>query len=177
LHQKTSRNQKKDQRPDKIAEELEKEVNQGSLQFKELMRKARHLRKVFDELDNEHAERESTGVPGHVKDNTELDQARNKLHQVYHSIRSYLEQNAPQDKGIKLAPFEPKKLKTKEPLTKQNGQGWRRLQEKESRRREVSSQCDVSGVGLPRQPDSAEAVSGKQGPQLQGEADQPAKRN
>jgi hypothetical protein len=92
----------------KIPEELQKEVEQGSLQFKELMARARDLRKVFDELDNKHAERESTGVPGHVKDNAEWDQARNRLHQFYHSIRSYLEQNAPPDEGIKLAPFEPK---------------------------------------------------------------------
>jgi hypothetical protein len=55
----------------KIAEELQKEVKQGSLQFKELMTRARDLRKVFDELDNEHSERESRGVPGHVKDNAE----------------------------------------------------------------------------------------------------------
>jgi septal ring factor EnvC (AmiA/AmiB activator) len=60
----------------KIAEELQKEVDQGSQQFKELTTKARDLRKVFDELDKEHAERESTGVPGHVKDNAEWDQAR-----------------------------------------------------------------------------------------------------
>jgi hypothetical protein len=35
----------------KIAEELQKDVDQGSLQFKELMTKARDLRKVFDELE------------------------------------------------------------------------------------------------------------------------------
>jgi hypothetical protein len=35
------------------------------------MTRARDLRKVFDELDNEHAERESRGVPGHVNDNAE----------------------------------------------------------------------------------------------------------
>jgi hypothetical protein len=105
----------------KIVEELQKEVDKGSQQFKELQTRARDLRKVFDELDNEHAERESTGVPGHVKDNAEWDQKRNRLHQVYHLIRSYLEQNAPPDEGIKLAPFEPKRLKTKEPPTKQKG--------------------------------------------------------
>jgi hypothetical protein len=105
----------------KIAKELQKEVDQGSHQFKELVTKARDLRKVFDELDNDHAERESKGVPGHVKDNVQWDQARHRLHKIYHAVRSYLEQNAPKDEGIKLAPFKPKKLKTNEPSTKQKG--------------------------------------------------------
>ncbi len=72
----------------KIAEELQKEVENGSLQFKELMSRARDLRKVFDELDNEHAERESRGVPGHVKDNAEWNQKRTRLHEVAKVIRS-----------------------------------------------------------------------------------------
>jgi hypothetical protein len=105
----------------KIAEELQKDLNKGSHQFKELQTKARDLRRVFDELDNEHAERESKGVPGHIKDNVEWDQARHWLHEIYHAVRSYLEQNAPKYEGIKLAPFEPKRLKTKEPSTKQKG--------------------------------------------------------
>jgi hypothetical protein len=103
------------------------------------MTRARDLRRVFDELDNEHAKGEGTGVPGHVKDNAEWDQARNRLHQVYHSIKSYVEQNAPPDEGIKLAPFEPKRLKTKEPSTKQKGEEDERSEKKKGRR-EVSSQ-------------------------------------
>jgi hypothetical protein len=128
----------------KIAEELQKDVDQKSQLFKELMTRARDLRKVFDELDNEHAERESRGVPGHVKDNAEWDQARNRLHQVYHSIRSYLEQNAPPEEGIKLAPFEPKRLKTKEPSTKQkskDGEG-----SKKKKREEEKSQVSATSV-------------------------------
>jgi hypothetical protein len=104
-----------------VAKELQKDVGDRSQQFKELLTKARGLRKVFDELDNEHAERESTGVPGHVRDNVEWDEARTNLHQIYHAVRTYIEQNAPKDEGLKLAPFEPRKLKTKEPSTKQRG--------------------------------------------------------
>jgi hypothetical protein len=89
----------------KIAKELQKDVEKGSRQFKELQTMARDLRRVFDELDNKHAERESMGVPGHVKDNVKWDQARLRLHQIYPAVRSYLEQNAPKDEGIKLAPF------------------------------------------------------------------------
>jgi hypothetical protein len=91
------------------------------VQFKELTTRARDLRKVFDKLDNEHAERKSRGVPGNVKDNAEWDQKRTKLHEVYHAIRSYREKNAPPEEGIRLSPFEPKKLKTKEPSTKLKG--------------------------------------------------------
>jgi hypothetical protein len=103
----------------KIAEELQMEVNQGSQQFKELLTKARDFGKAFDELDNEHAERESMGVSGHVKDNADWEQAKTKLHAVNHSITSYLVQNAAKDEGIELAPFEPKRLKMKEPSFKQ----------------------------------------------------------
>jgi hypothetical protein len=124
----------------KIAEELQKEVNRGSLQFKELLTRARDLRRVLDELDNKHAKREGTGVPGHIKDNAEWDQKRTRLHEVYHLIRSYLEKNAPQDEGIMLAPFEPKKLKTKEPSTKQNGKdGARPKKRKEEEKSHVSA--------------------------------------
>jgi hypothetical protein len=99
---------------------------------------------VFDKLDIEHTERESTGVPGYLKDNAEWDQARNRLHEVYHSIRSYLEQNAPKDEGIKLAPFEPKRLKTKEPSTKQKGRGGEGSKKKKS---EDKSQVSVTSAG------------------------------
>jgi hypothetical protein len=104
-----------------VAKELQKDVGDKSQQFKELLTKARGLRKVFDELDNEHAERERTGVPGHVRDNVEWGEARTNLHQIYHVVRTYIEQNAPKDEGLKLAPFEPRKLKTQEPSTKQRG--------------------------------------------------------
>jgi hypothetical protein len=57
-----------------------------------------------------------------------------------------------------------KRLKAREPSTKQKGK--ESNSSKENRRREVSSQRDASKVGLPRQPIAAEAVSGKQGPQL-----------
>jgi hypothetical protein len=135
----------------KIAEELQKEVDQGSLQFKELLTRARDLRRVFDELDNEHAERESTGVPGHVKDNAEWDQARNRLHQVYRSIRSYLEENAPPDEGIKLAPVEPKRLKTKEPSTKQKGKDGEGSKKKKGEEKSQVSATSARSV-LPANP-------------------------
>jgi hypothetical protein len=58
------------------------------------------------------------GVPGHVKDNVDWVKARTRLQEVYHVARSYLEQKALQDEGIKLAPFEPRKLKVAEPHSK-----------------------------------------------------------
>jgi hypothetical protein len=67
----------------KIADDLEKGVNEGSQQFKELQSSARDLRKIFDEVDNEVGERESSGVPGHVKDNANWINARARLHKVY----------------------------------------------------------------------------------------------
>jgi hypothetical protein len=102
----------------KIADGLEKGVTDGSQQFKELQSSARDLRRIFDEVDNELGERESSGVPGHVKDNVDWVKARTRLHKVYQAARSYLEQKAPPDEGIKLAPFEPRKLKVAEPQSK-----------------------------------------------------------
>jgi hypothetical protein len=67
---------------------------------------------------------------------------RNRLHQVNHSIRSYLELNAPPDEGIKLAPFEPKRLKTKEPSTKQKGKEDERSKKK--KREEEKSQVSAT---------------------------------
>jgi septal ring factor EnvC (AmiA/AmiB activator) len=108
-------NRKKIDDQTNMAEELQKEVEQGSQQFKELLAKARDLRRVFEELDKEHADRERTEVPGHVKNNVEWDQKRNRLHKIYHSIKSYLDQNAPEEEGVKLDAFEPRRLKTTEP--------------------------------------------------------------
>jgi hypothetical protein len=76
-----------------------------------------------------------------------------------------------------LAPYEPKRLKTKEPSTKQkskDGKG-----SKKKNREEEKSEVSATSARwrLPRQPVAAETVSGKQGPQLQGEADQPEERN
>jgi hypothetical protein len=72
-----------------------------------LQSNARDLRKILDEVDNELGERESSGVPGHVKNNVNWVKARTRLHEVYHAARSYLEQKALPDEGIKLAPFKP----------------------------------------------------------------------
>jgi hypothetical protein len=102
----------------KITDSLEKGVTEGSQLFKELQNNARDLRKILDEIDNELGERESSGVPGHVKDNVNWVNARARLYAVYHAVRSYLEQKAPPEKGIKLAPFEPRKLKVAEPQSK-----------------------------------------------------------
>jgi hypothetical protein len=102
----------------KIADGLEKGVTDGSQQFKELQSSTRDLRRIFDEVDNKLGERESSGVPGHVKDNVDWVKARTRLHEVYHATRSYLEQKAPPDEGIKLAPFEPRKLKVAKPQSK-----------------------------------------------------------
>jgi cobalamin biosynthesis protein CobT len=99
----------------KIADDLEKGVTEGSQLLKELQSSARDLRMIFDEIDNELVERESSGVPGHVKDNVKWVNATARLHEVYHAARSYLEQSAPPEEGIKLAPFEPRKLKVAEP--------------------------------------------------------------
>jgi hypothetical protein len=100
----------------KIADGLEKGITEGSQQLKELQSTARDLRKIFDEVDNELGERESSGVPGHVKDNADWVKARTRLHAVYHAARNYLEHKSPPEEGIKLAPaFEPRKLKVAEP--------------------------------------------------------------
>jgi hypothetical protein len=99
----------------KIANGLEKSVTKGSQQFKELQSSARDLRMIFDKVDNELGERESLGVSGHVKDNVNWVKARTRLHEVYQTARGYLEQKAPQEEGIKLAPFEPRKLKVAKP--------------------------------------------------------------
>jgi hypothetical protein len=104
----------------KIADGLEKGVTDGSQHFKELQSSARDLRRIFDEVDNKLGERESSGVPGHVKDNVDWVKARARLHEAYHPTRSYLEQKAPPDQGIQLAPFEPRKLKVAEPQSKAN---------------------------------------------------------
>ncbi len=131
----------------KMAEELRKEVDRGSQQFKELMMRARDLRRVFEELDNEHANRERTGVPGHVKDNVEWDQARNRLHQVYHSIKSYLDQTAPKEEGMTLEPFESRKLKTTKPSNKQSSKnGARPKQRKEEEKKSQVSATTVRSV-------------------------------
>jgi hypothetical protein len=102
----------------KIADGLEKGVTEGSQHFKELQSSARDLRGIFDEVDNELGERESLGVPGHVKDNVDWVKARARLQEAYHAARSYLEQKAPPDEGITLAPFEPRKLKVAKPQSK-----------------------------------------------------------
>jgi hypothetical protein len=102
----------------KITDSLEKGVTEGSQLFKELQNNARDLRKIFEEIDNKLGERESSGVPGHVKDNANWINARARLHQVYHAAMSYLEQKAPPEEGIKLVPFEPRKLKASEPQSK-----------------------------------------------------------
>jgi hypothetical protein len=102
----------------KIADDLEKSLTEDSQQFKELQNSARDLRKIFDEVDNELGDRESSGVPGHVKDNDSWIKARTRIHQVYHAVRSHLEQKSPPDEGIKLAPFEPRKLKVTESQSK-----------------------------------------------------------
>jgi hypothetical protein len=86
----------------KITDELQKGVTEGSQQFKELLISAKDLRRIFDEVDNQLGERESLGVPGHVKDNVDWVKARVGLHEVYHATRSYIEQSAPPDKGMKV---------------------------------------------------------------------------
>ncbi len=102
----------------KIAEELQTGVTEDSQPFKQLLTSARDLRRIFEEVDNKLGKRESSGVPGHVKDNVNWVNARVRLHEVYHVARSYLEQSAPPDEGIKLAPFEPRRLKVSEPQSK-----------------------------------------------------------
>ncbi len=72
----------------KIAAELQKEVDQGSHQFKELLTKARDLRRVFDKLNNKHAMRESRGIPGQANNNVEWDQARHWLQEIYHVVKA-----------------------------------------------------------------------------------------
>jgi hypothetical protein len=66
----------------KIADGLEKGATEGSQLFKELQGSARDLRRSFDEVDNEVGERESLGVPGHVKDDIHWTNARERLHSV-----------------------------------------------------------------------------------------------
>jgi hypothetical protein len=102
----------------KIADGLEKGVTDGSQQFKELQSNARDLRRIFEEVDNELGEREILDVPGHVKDKVNWVKARTRLHEAYHVARSYLEQKATPDEGIKLAPFEPRKLEVAKPQSK-----------------------------------------------------------
>jgi hypothetical protein len=99
----------------KIADDLEKGVTEGSQQFNKLQSSARDLRKIFDEVDNKLGERESSGVPGHFKDNINWVNARARLHAVYHAARSYLEQSSLPAEGIKLAHFKPRKLKVAKP--------------------------------------------------------------
>ncbi len=98
----------------KIADGLKKGLTEGSQLFKELQSSARDLRKIFDEVDNKLGERGSSDVPCHVKGNVDWVKARTRLHEVYHAARSYLEQKALPDEGIKLALFEPRKLKVAE---------------------------------------------------------------
>jgi hypothetical protein len=129
----------------KMAEELRKEVDRGSTQFKELTMRARDLRRVFEELDKEHADRERTGFPGHVKDNVEWDQKRNRLHQVYHSIKSHLDQTAPKEEGTTLEPFKSRKLKNDGAVNQARRQERRALQDKK-RRREKKSQVRATSV-------------------------------
>jgi hypothetical protein len=92
---KRTENRKKINNLTKIADGLQKGVTEGSQHFKELQSSARDLRKIFDKVDNELGERESSDVPGHVKDNVHWVNARARLHKVYHAARSYLEQSAP----------------------------------------------------------------------------------
>jgi hypothetical protein len=98
----------------KIGKELQTEISKGSQQFTGLYKKGRNLRRIFEELENELDKREKAGKPGHVKDNVRWDEARTLLHEVYHKVKVYLDEQVPTEESVSLQPFEPRKLKMAE---------------------------------------------------------------
>lgn len=50
----------------------QKEIDKGSQHLTKLYKKARDLRRIFNELENELDEQENAGKPDHIKDNVNL---------------------------------------------------------------------------------------------------------